>query len=161
MLRAVARKASVATRGFIRARAPAVTGVSTRQMTSGGPDITAENFDEEWAEFFKKPDIDPWELREAMNSMHGMDLVPDPIVMREALRACRRVNDHSLAIRYMEAVKYKSQFNPKIWPYIMQEIKPTLDELGISTLEELGYDVPELALEDTEDWHGPDDPPTK
>lgn len=29
----------------------------------------------------------------------------------------------------------------------MSELKPTLDELGISTLEELGYDKPELATE--------------
>ena len=28
----------------------------------------------------------------------------------------------------------------------VQEIRPTLDELGISTPEELGYDKPELAL---------------
>ena len=36
---------------------------------------------------------------------------------------------------------------------MMQEVKPTLDELGISTLEELGYDKPELACVDNEDIH--------
>ena len=38
--------------------------------------------------------------------------------------------------------------------WILQEIKPTLDELGISTIEELGYDKPELALKSVFDIHG-------
>lgn len=37
---------------------------------------------------------------------------------------------------------------------VLQEIKPTLDELGISTPEELGYDKPELALKSVFDIHG-------
>jgi len=32
----------------------------------------------------------------------------------------------------------------EIYPYILQEIQPTLTELGISTPEEMGYDKPEL-----------------
>lgn len=39
----------------------------------------------------------------------------------------------------------------EVWPYIKQEIKPTLDELGILTPEEMGYDKPELALKDVYD----------
>lgn len=39
----------------------------------------------------------------------------------------------------------------EVWPYIKQEIKPTLDELGILTPEEMGYDRPELALKDVYD----------
>ena len=39
----------------------------------------------------------------------------------------------------------------EIWPYLRQEIKPTLDELGILTPEEMGYDKPELAVEDVMD----------
>ena len=31
--------------------------------------------------------------------------------------------------------------------YFFQELKPTLDELGISLPEELGYDKPELMLQ--------------
>ena len=40
-----------------------------------------------------------------------------------------------------------------IWPYIRQEIKPTLDELGILTPEDMGYDKPELALQSVYDIH--------
>ena len=42
----------------------------------------------------------------------------------------------------------------ELWPYMMQELKPTLDELGISTLEEMGYDTPELALPNPYQVHG-------
>ena len=41
----------------------------------------------------------------------------------------------------------------EVWPYLVQEIRPTLDELGINTPEELGYDKPELAVEEVHDMH--------
>merc|ERR1719342_1246720 len=44
-----------------------------------------------------------------------------------------------------------------MWPYMMQELKPTMDELGISSLEEMGYDVPELALPNPYEIHGEGD----
>ena len=37
---------------------------------------------------------------------------------------------------------------------ILQELRPTLDELGISTPEELGYDKPELGLPSPFEIHG-------
>jgi cytochrome c oxidase subunit 5a len=36
---------------------------------------------------------------------------------------------------------------------MFQELKPTLDELGISTPEELGYDKPELMLPSPYEMH--------
>ncbi len=53
-------------------------------------------------------------------------------------------------------VCFQSKAGPQagtIYPYIINEIRPTLDELGISTPEEMGYDKPELALKDPEDFH--------
>ena len=35
-----------------------------------------------------------------------------------------------------------------------KEIQPTLDELGISSLEEMGYDKPDLALPNPYEVHG-------
>lgn len=76
-----------------------------------------------------------------------MDLVPDPKIINAALRACRKVNDVALAIRWLEACKDKCGDKVKeVYPYLLKEIRPTLDELGINTPEELGYDQPELAL---------------
>lgn len=104
--------------------------------------------------FFNRSDIDGWEVRKGMNDLCGMDLIPEPKIIVAALKACRRVNDYALAIRYLEAVKEKC--GPKvgeIYPYIIQEIRPTLSELGIETPEELGYDKPELALQSVYDIH--------
>jgi len=114
---------------------------------------TEEEFDQRYINYFNRKDIDGWEVRKAMNDMHGMDLVPEPKVVVAALQACRRVNDHALCVRYLEAIKMKSVGNPQIYAYIIQEIRPTLDELGISTPEELGYGEPELALANPYDMH--------
>ena len=35
-----------------------------------------------------------------------------------------------------------------------KEIQPTLDELGIASLEEMGYDKPDLALPNPYEVHG-------
>lgn len=114
-----------------------------------GVDETDEEMDKRYLNYFNKPDIDGWELRKGINDMQTMDLVPEPEIMKAVLHACRRVNEHSVAIRYLEAVKAKAN-DDNIWNYLMQEIRPTLSELGISTLEEMGYHVPELALGDPE-----------
>ena len=37
--------------------------------------------------------------------LQGLDLVPEPRIVIAALKACRRVNDYALAVRYMEAVQ--------------------------------------------------------
>lgn len=114
-----------------------------------------EEFDGRYESFFNRPEIDGWELRKGINDLQGYDLVPEPRIINACLRACRRVNDYALAVRYLEAVRDKCGPRlKKIWPYIIQEIRPTLDELGISTPEEMGYDKPELALEDVMDMHG-------
>lgn len=81
-------------------------------------------------------------------------MVPDPTIICSALRACRRLNDFALAVRFLESVKCKCGNDVgKIYPYVLQEIRPTLDELGINTPEELGYDKPELALQNVYDIH--------
>lgn len=83
-----------------------------------------------------------------MNDLAGMDMVPDPEIIIAALHACRKVNDYALAIRFMESVKDKcGPHVDKIYPYILQEIGDTLCTLGIDTIEDLGYDKPELHLE--------------
>ena len=93
-----------------------------------------------------------------MGDLAGMDLIPEPTIVVAALKACRRVNDYALCIRILEVVKFKCNPNKDVWPYMMQEIRPTLDELGIATLDEMGYDKPELALPNPYEIHGPEDP---
>jgi len=114
---------------------------------------TDEEFDTRYERYLSRPDIDGWEIRKALSDLQGMDLVPEPRIIIAGLKACRRVNDLSLCIRFLESIKFKCGSDKEIFPYILQEIKPTMDELGIPTLEQLGYDKPELALENPYDMH--------
>lgn len=108
---------------------------------------TDEQFDARYEAYFNRPDIDGWEARKAMNELIGMDLIPEPKIIIAGLKACRRLNDYALAIRWLEGIKDSCGNKvSEIYPYLLQEIRPTLTELGIETPEELGYDQPELAL---------------
>jgi len=120
-------------------------------MLKHGRKESEDEFDARYVAYYSRPDIDGWEIRKAMNDMQGMDLVPEPKIIIAALKACRRVNDHALCIRYLEAIKQKCGNNKDIYPYILQEIRGTLDELGVSTPEEIGYDKPELTLQNPYD----------
>jgi len=143
MLRAATQRLQLVLRAT--ALLPSVTSV--RLMSHH--EETAEEFDNRYVSYLSRPDIDGWEVRKAMNDLQGYDCVPEPKIVIAAMKACRKVNDYALAVRYLEAVKDKC--GPKvgeIWPYMMKEIGPTLKELGISTLEEMGYDKPELACQD-------------
>ncbi|KAL3090180.1 hypothetical protein niasHS_006632 [Heterodera schachtii] len=115
----------------------------------------AQKFDQHFIDYLNKPDIDGWEIRKALTELGNFDVVPDPKVVEAALRAIRRVNDFALAIRFLEQIKYKCG-GPKsrsiVYPYIIQEVKPVMDELGIPTLEEIGYDEPEFFTPDPE-WY--------
>lgn len=120
--------------------------LATIRHSSHSTETDAE-FDARWEAYLSRKEIDGWEIRKAFNDLLGMDLVPDPKIINAGLRACRRVNDYALAIRWLEGCKDKCGPELKtIYPYILQEIRPTLNELGIDTPEELGYDKPELAL---------------
>ncbi|XP_018325643.1 cytochrome c oxidase subunit 5A, mitochondrial-like [Agrilus planipennis] len=131
-----------------------VTGTISQRWMSKHSTETDEEFDRRYEAYFSRQDIDGWEVRKGMNDLCGMDLVPEPKIVSAALKACRRINDFALAVRFLEAIKNKcgNQVGV-IYPYIIQEIRPTLNELGINTPEELGYDKPELALKSVFDIH--------
>jgi len=89
-----------------------------------------------------------------MGDLAAMDLVPDPQIVAAALRACRRINDFSLTTRILEVVRIKcGDKEAEIWPYMLQELGPTLSELGIPTPSKMGYDKPELALPNPYEIH--------
>ena len=99
---------------------------------------TDEEFDARWEAYFNREDLDSWELRKGLNELYGHDLVPEPKIVVAMIRAARRLNDIAMAIRILEAVKEKAAGNDEIYSYIMKEIRPTLDELGVRTPDELG-----------------------
>ncbi|GAB0099152.1 Cytochrome c oxidase subunit 5A, mitochondrial [Sergentomyia squamirostris] len=147
MFRAAAAQLVKTTRASVGLTVPRLSTIATVRQSHGGPVETDEEFDARYETYFNRPDIDGWQVRKGMNDILGMDLVPEPKIIVAALKACRRVNDFALAIRWLEGVIDKC--GPKkteIYPYLLSEIRPTLDELGVNTPEELGYDKPELAL---------------
>uniref|UniRef100_A0A674I2E9 Cytochrome c oxidase subunit 5A, mitochondrial n=1 Tax=Terrapene triunguis TaxID=2587831 RepID=A0A674I2E9_9SAUR len=56
------------------------------------------------------------------------------------LDTCRWLNDFAIAVRILEVVKDKGGPHKEIYSYVIQELRPTLNELGISTPEALGLD---------------------
>ena len=114
--------------------------VQSLRCYSHGSHETDEEFDARGVTYFNKPDIDAWELHKGMNTLVGCDLVPEPKITDAALRACRRLYDFASAVRILEVVKDKAGPHKEIYPYVIQELRPTLNELGISTPEELGLD---------------------
>jgi len=133
--------------GAVRSTAfkPTVTAI----RLSHQHEETDDEFDARYLAYLSRPNIDGWEIRKAMNDLQGYDSVPEPKLVIAAMKACRKVNDYALAVRYLEAVKDKCGPHVKeIWPFMLKEIGPTLKELGILTPEEMGYDKPELACKD-------------
>ena len=55
-----------------------------------------------------------------------MDAVPEPKIVEAALRACRRLNDYALTIRFLESIKIKCQASvtdeKAIYAYIINEV---------------------------------------
>lgn len=144
MLRSVAGRLSGVLRTAVN---PSARAAAVQVRASHGPAESDEEFDRRYETYFNRPDIDGWEIRKGMNDLLGMDLIPDPKIIVAGLKACRRVNDYALAVRWLEGCKDKcgDKVN-EIYPYLLNEIRPTLNELGVLTPEEMGYDQPELAL---------------
>uniref|UniRef100_A0A8C9AF29 Cytochrome c oxidase subunit 5A, mitochondrial n=1 Tax=Prolemur simus TaxID=1328070 RepID=A0A8C9AF29_PROSS len=63
-------------------------------------------------------------------------MVPEPKIIDAALWACKQLNDLTSTIHILGVVKDKKE----IYHYVIQELRPTLNKLGISTPEELSLD---------------------
>ncbi|XP_036331504.1 cytochrome c oxidase subunit 5A, mitochondrial-like [Rhagoletis pomonella] len=124
-----------------------ITLGSTRNCMYVHEEEPEQVFNKRFEDFFNRCEIDGWDLRQGMNDILGYDVVPHPKIIEAGLRACRRVNDIALAIRWLEACKNRCGDKvDQIYPYLLNNIRPTLYDLGIPTPEELNYDKPELAV---------------
>lgn len=75
-----------------------------------------------------------------MNILAGYDLVPEPQIIDVALQAYRQFNAFARAVCILEVVKDNAGPHKKIYLDVIQELRPTLNELGMSTSEDLGLD---------------------
>ncbi|GAA5866496.1 hypothetical protein JCM8547_000643 [Rhodosporidiobolus lusitaniae] len=94
-----------------------------------------EDFNARYADFFANAQ-DLFELQRGLNNCFAYDLVPSQRVVEEALRAARRVNDYSTAVRIFEGLKEKTE-NAAQYKQYVDETKPLREELGVLLKEEL------------------------
>jgi len=137
MLRTVLSRVGVATSRALQAQTPSATVIATR-WSSSKPKESDDAFDARWEAYFNRAEIDGWELRKGMNELYGYDLVPEPKIVIAALKACRRLDDYAMTVRVLEMIRDKACGDKEIYNYILQQCRSTIDELGISTPEELG-----------------------
>ncbi|KAF8648442.1 hypothetical protein AX16_006286 [Volvariella volvacea WC 439] len=94
-----------------------------------------EAFSERYVNFFQNAE-DLFEVQRGLNNCFAHDLVPSTSVVEAALRAARRVNDYSTAVRIFEGIREKVE-NKQQYQAYLDELKPVREELGILTKEEL------------------------
>ncbi|KAG6848720.1 Cytochrome c oxidase subunit 6 [Arthromyces matolae] len=125
-------------------RAAARPAVSARVMratpslvrfSSGHAQESYESFSERYVKFFEAAE-DLFEVQRGLNNCFAHDLVPSTSIVEAALKAARRVNDYSTAVRIFEGVKEKVE-NKQQYQAYLEELKGIREELGISTKEEL------------------------
>uniref|UniRef100_A0A915PX69 Cytochrome c oxidase subunit 5A, mitochondrial n=1 Tax=Setaria digitata TaxID=48799 RepID=A0A915PX69_9BILA len=131
-----------------------VRQIATTSIRNGKffADAEDKRLDQHYMDVFNDPNIDGFILRGAMQDLYELDMIPDPDICDAVLRACRRVNDFALAIRFIESLKEKCILKRWTHKWLMDKIKPTMDELGIPTLEEMNYDKPELFVPMSDWW---------
>lgn len=101
---------------------PVAKSDSKRPATLGKEwaELSPEEFDQGWINYFSEESLDDWELRRGINVLYGQDAIPDPKIVVAVLRAARRQNDVATAIRFLEAVKEKTAGNSNIYSYILK-----------------------------------------
>ncbi|PWN45539.1 cytochrome c oxidase [Ceraceosorus guamensis] len=98
-------------------------------------DETFESFTARYTSFFDAVE-DLFELQRGLNNCFSYDLVPAPEVIESALRASRRVNDFSTAVRVFEGLKEKVENEGQYQQYVTA-LADVRKELGINLREEL------------------------
>lgn len=101
---------------------------------------TVAEFERHWLSFFRHQAFDSFELQRGLNNCFSYDMVPPASVIREALRAARRVDSLGTAVRIFGALRDKVSGGKESRDYqeYMKVLAPIREELGIPTPEELG-----------------------
>ncbi|KAJ3996250.1 COX5A-domain-containing protein [Lentinula boryana] len=94
-----------------------------------------EQFSARYVSFFQNAE-DLFELQRGLNNCFAHDLVPSPEVIEAAVKAARRVNDYSTAVRIFEGIKEKVENKTQYETYLT-ELKGLREELGIALREEM------------------------
>lgn len=109
-------------------RAARAFASSTRARSGGHEAESYESFTERYTAFFQSVE-DLFELQRGLNNCFAYDLVPAPGVIEAALRAARRVDDYSTAVRIFEGIKEKVENKAQYDAYV-KELQGVKSELG-------------------------------
>jgi cytochrome c oxidase subunit 5a len=90
---------------------------------------TFEQFTDRYVKFFQEAE-DLFEVQRGLNNCFAHDLVPAPSVIESAVRAARRVNDYSTAVRIFEGIREKVENKGQYQAYL-EELKGLREELGV------------------------------
>ncbi|XP_076818081.1 cytochrome c oxidase subunit 5A, mitochondrial-like [Clavelina lepadiformis] len=146
MFRSIFRLAQTSSRaiqvaaGKNQARVSAVTAPAVRKYSSVTVYPSDEEQDAAWVSYFENKDMDTYDFILGFMQIYREDLIPEPKIIQSALYACRRLDNLPLAMRVLEMVKNKCGPRKDIYDYLMQELKPTFDDLGLKTVEDYGLD---------------------
>jgi cytochrome c oxidase subunit 5a len=113
----------------LKASLPTST-LALRYASSAHGQESFEAFSERYVKFFQGVQ-DIFELQRGLNNCFAHDLVPSVAVIEEALKAARRVDDYSTAVRIFEGIKEKVENDGQYQDYLV-ELKPLRNELGTS-----------------------------
>ncbi|SJX66243.1 probable cytochrome-c oxidase chain VI precursor [Sporisorium reilianum f. sp. reilianum] len=115
--------------------APVAVAQQVRGYAAHHEEESFDAFNTRYVGFFDAVE-DLFELQRGLNNCFAYDLVPSPEVIESALRASRRVNDYSTAVRIFEGIKQKVENESQYKQYV-DALKGVRDELGIQLKEEL------------------------
>lgn len=104
--------------------------LAIRYASSAHGQESFEAFSERYVKFFQGVQ-DIFELQRGLNNCFAHDLVPSVPVVEEALKAARRVDDYSTAVRIFEGIKEKVENDGQYKAYL-NELQPLKKELGLS-----------------------------
>ena len=122
---------------FLRHRSLHYNYSAFRLYSSSGEDVSGgPAFQQKWISFFNTA-YDGFELRRGLNNVFGYDCVPPAPVIEAILKACRRLDDFSTAVRLFGGLRGKTE-NDQQYDQYLAYLRPLMDELGVVTPEELG-----------------------
>ncbi|SNX82150.1 probable cytochrome-c oxidase chain VI precursor [Melanopsichium pennsylvanicum] len=131
------RTAAVSTsaRAALLGRTAPVVAQQVRGYAAHHEEESFDQFNSRYVGFFDAVE-DLFELQRGLNNCFAYDLVPSPEVIESALRASRRVNDYSTAVRIFEGIKQKVE-NENQYKQYVEALKTVREELGIQLKEEM------------------------
>ncbi|ELU39393.1 COX5A domain-containing protein [Rhizoctonia solani AG-1 IA] len=125
-----ARMIARSLRPIARTATPVVRMGSVRAMSGSHAheNESFESFSARYEQFFGQVQ-DLFELQRGLNNCFAYDLVPSTGVIEAALRAARRVNDYSTAVRIFEGIREKVENKGQYEAYL-NELKGVREELA-------------------------------